>query len=193
MKIIVGLGNPGKIYAETRHNIGFMTVRALARSAGSSFKRSPNLSSLISPVQLKGRSVLLAMPLTFMNLSGGSVKKLLNKYKVSLDDLLVVCDDLDLEFGRLKIRPLGSSGGHNGLESIIDFTGSNKFCRLRIGIGRPEKGQNAADFVLDAFGAQEKRLLKQTLDEACQCCRVWATEGITRSMNIFNKRKPGAC
>jgi len=189
MKLIVGLGNPGDIYRDTRHNIGFSVIKALAKVYKISFKRESGSCSLVGRGKIEDAAVVLAMPLTFMNLSGSAVSALLKKYKVSPEDLLVVCDDLDLEFGRMRIRPLGSSGGQRGLKSIIAALNSQKFCRLRVGIGRPHPASDAADFVLSHFKRNELAEAKEIIERAGDCCQVWATRGVTESMNIFNTRR----
>lgn len=198
MKLIVGLGNPGRIYRESRHNIGFSVIKALSRIYKIPLKKD-NTFSLSGKGKLEGESLVLALPLTFMNLSGIAVSALVKKYKIDLprlareerglENLLVVCDDLDLGFGVIKIRPSGSSGGHQGLGSIIDSLGSQGFSRLRVGIGRPLSAQtDAASFVLSPFAKKEKEKIKELIENACDCCRVWVREGITESMNIFNRR-----
>lgn len=188
MKIIVGLGNPGRDYTDSRHNIGFLTIQALAREYRISFKRDKGTCSLSGRRIVHGEEVLLAMPLTFMNLSGTAAEVLLKKYAVGVSDTLVVCDDLDLELGRLKIRPSGSAGGHRGLQSIIDSLGRQDFCRLRLGIGRPRSGEDAADYVLSAFRRGELARVKEMVERARDCCSMWVDEGITKSMHIFNTR-----
>jgi len=189
MKLIVGLGNPGDIYRDSRHNIGFSVVKALAKTCKISFRRESGSCSLIGKGKVRDEVVVLAMPLTFMNLSGSAVSALLKKYKISLEDLLVICDDLDLEFGRMRIRPLGSSGGQRGLKSIIAALNSQEFCRLRVGIGRPHHAVDAADFVLSRFKRNELAEAKEIIERAGNCCQVWATRGITESMDIFNTRR----
>ena len=133
---------------------------------------------------------MLAMPLVFMNLSRNAVRDLTAKYKIDLDDLLVVCDDLDLELSRMKIRKGGSSGGHRGLDSVISSLGSDSFARLRIGIGRPPKGVDPADYVLSAFTKKENKQIGLTVERAVVCCEAWDNQGITKAMNIFNKKEP---
>lgn len=189
MKLIVGLGNPGTAYQETRHNIGFLVVKELARSQKAEFKRGLFASSLTAKIKLKGASVVLAMPLTFMNLSGIAVKALAKKYKAGPGDLLVVCDDLDLDFGRQKIRPGGSSGGQRGLQSIIGSLDCADFARLRVGIGRPHKGMDAADFVLLPFAKNESVELKCVIEKAAEAAASWAVSGITETMNVYNKKE----
>jgi PTH1 family peptidyl-tRNA hydrolase len=198
MKLIVGLGNPGRIYIDSRHNIGFSLIRTLSRIYKIPLKKDNHTFSLSGKGRIEGQNLILALPLTFMNLSGIAVSALLKKYKIDLpqplareerglENLLVVCDDLDLGVGRMKIKSSGSAGGHRGLESIIDSLGSQEFCRLRIGIGRPlNKNIDAVDYVLSSFTRKEKEEIKEIIEKACDCLRVWVTKGITESMNIFN-------
>jgi PTH1 family peptidyl-tRNA hydrolase len=188
MKLIVGLGNPGDIYRETRHNIGFSVVKALAKVCKIPLKRERGSFSLSGKGKLGSQNVIMAIPLSFMNLSGTAVAALLKKYKIASRDFLVVADDLDLEFGRLKIRPSGSSAGHRGLNSITGCLGTQEFARLRIGIGRPGAHIEASDYVLSQFNRREKAQLKQVIENACDCCRSWARNGITETMNLFNVR-----
>jgi len=207
MKLIVGLGNPGRLYIDSRHNIGFAVVKLLAKIYKISLKKEKGSLALSGKVKISGQNVILAMPLTFMNLSGIAIASLLKKYKIDLPrsslksqvdskegrglgNLLVVCDDLDLEFGRLKLRPSGSSGGQRGLKSIIDSVGSQRFARLRIGIGRPSASEDtgASEYVLSAFNRKEKDRVRQIIEKAGECCQAWVREGVTETMNIFNAR-----
>lgn len=188
MKLIVGLGNPGKAYTDSRHNIGFSAVKALARSYKILLKKERGVFSRCAKAKIENQSVILALPLTFMNLSGPAIGALLKKYRVDLDNLLVVCDDLDLGFGRLKMKHCGSSGGHRGLQSIIDFLNCSKFSRLRIGIGRPYPNNiEASRYVLSPFTKKEKEQIRTIIKEATNCCRTWILEGTTKTMNIFNQ------
>ncbi len=206
VKLIVGLGNPGNIYANTRHNIGFISIDALAKEYNFFLKKDRLTFSLNAKGDLGGCNVVLAMPQSFMNLSGIAVRNLVKKYKISSDNLLVICDDLDLEFGRIKIRPFGSSGGHQGLKSIIDLLGTNEFARLRVGIGRPlqqlapkndEKAdcrgskssgdQNIVRYVLAPFSKKER--LEEVISKVSDCCKVWVAKDVTEAMNAFNSRK----
>lgn len=189
MKLIVGLGNPGRLYIDSRHNIGFQVVRSLARSQGILLKKDMPAFSLAGQGRVEGQAVTLALPFTFMNLSGAAVAALLRKYKIDLNNLLVVCDDLDLQFGRIRIRALGASGGHRGLRSIIDSIKREDFCRLRLGIGRPRRNTEASEYVLARFTKTEKQKLEGIIGRACGCCRMWVSGGITESMNHFNKRE----
>ncbi|HTZ11907.1 MAG TPA: aminoacyl-tRNA hydrolase [Candidatus Margulisiibacteriota bacterium] len=187
MKLIVGLGNPGFIYAGSRHNLGFSAVKALAKRYKASMKKERSQVALSGRCRIEGEDVILAMPLSFMNLSGPVVKALIKRYAVDLKELLVVLDDLDLEFGRIRLRQNGSSGGHKGLASIIASLGSPEFSRLRLGIGRPE-GSAARDYVLTRFNKKEKERLQETMKIACDCCRAWVVCGTEEAMNVFNKK-----
>lgn len=190
MKLIVGLGNPGSAYSGSRHNIGFLVVQSLAKVYKTQLKKERGVSAKTAKAKIGGQLLILAMPLTFMNLSGSAVKALVRKYKVSLEDLLVICDDLDLDFGRIKIRPGGSSAGQRGLESIIDYFKSQEFPRLRIGIGRPKADDiDAATYVLSYFNNSEKKHLKAIIKKASSCARSWLEKGVIESMNIFNQQK----
>ncbi len=190
----MGLGNPGFIYLGSRHNIGFTVLKSLANSLKINFKRDSLVSSLVARDRSIQQEVVLALPQTYMNLSGIAVKALLKKFKVDGKDLLVVCDDLDLELGKIKIRPQGSSGGQRGMESIIEHLGTQDFCRLRIGIGRPKSStsQDTAKYVLSGFLRKEKAALKQIEAEAINCCMSWLENGIVQTMNMFNTMTPRA-
>lgn len=186
MKLIVGLGNPGLFLGQSRHNVGFSVVKALKKSYRPALKKEKGIPALSCKIKIGPHNVVLAMPITFMNLSGYAVAGLIKRYKVDFENLLVVCDDLDLEFGRLKLKPSGSSGGHRGLKSIIDTLNCQSFARLRVGIGRPKQGVNASEYVLSGFTRYEKGQLKEILNRAAQCCSSWVTEGLSQAMNIFN-------
>jgi len=187
-KLIVGLGNPGLIYAGSRHNIGFAVLKSLASSLKINFKRDSQVCAAVARGKLIQSDVVLALPQSYMNLSGIAVMALLKKFKVDLKDFLVVCDDLDLELGKIKIRPQGSSGGQRGLESIIKRLGRKDFCRLRIGIGRPKSPQDAAKYVLAGFLRKEKTALAQIKEDAVNCCMSWVENGVAQTMNKFNKK-----
>ena len=189
MKLIVGLGNPGRIYIDSRHNIGFSVIKSLSESYGILIRKDKPAFSSSGKGKIEGQNIILGAPLTFMNLSGIAVSALIRKYKIELDNLLVICDDLDLEFGRIKIRPSGSSGGHNGLKSIIGSLKTQDFSRLRLGIGRPRKDIDSSRYVLSPFAKEERHKIKEAIKEAADCCQVWVTKGTTESMNIFNRRK----
>jgi len=188
MRLIVGLGNPGKVYSQTRHNIGSSIVKAIAKEYKVSLKKGIFSSCLNARLRILDQDVILAVPLVFMNLSGDAVRSLVKKHRVALENLLVVFDDLDLELGRLKVKPDGSSGGHNGLKSIISSLGSQNFCRLRIGIGRPQDQRaDIARYVLSPFSKKEKNIVEQVTEISCQVVEFWVSQGISKTMNIFNQ------
>ncbi len=186
-KLIVGLGNPGKKYECTRHNIGFLVAERLVDRLGGSFKKKNSYAQLAEIKRDEG-SLIIVRPTTFMNLSGQGVKELVGRYDVFLaKELLVILDDADLEFGRLRFREKGSSGGHQGLESIIEMLGTTTFHRLRIGVGRPrEKSAELKDYVLDPFSKEEKKELSSILDRASEACFLWLEKGSQAVMNQYN-------
>ena len=188
MKLIVGLGNPGDNYKDSRHNVGFRLVKALAKDQSVVLKRDWGTHALSARIKVNGQITLLAAPLTYMNLSGKAVKALVKKYKIAPIDLLIVVDDLDLDLGRQKIRPGGSSGGHKGLESVAESLGKRDFARLRIGIGRPHRGIDSAEYVLTPFLKKEKEIIAGMIVDAVECCRFWVTDGIDKTMEKFNRK-----
>jgi PTH1 family peptidyl-tRNA hydrolase len=185
VKLIVGLGNPGNVYKNTRHNVGFRVARAIAAAHKVEFKKGLGTFALQAKVRLGDVAVVVALPMTFMNLSGKAVKALLKHHALTTDDLLVVYDDLDLAFGKIRIRPEGSSAGHKGIASIIEALGSNQFARLRLGIGRPAGGADVSEYVLAPFSKEEKREMEEIIERACACCEAWVTEGIKASRETF--------
>jgi PTH1 family peptidyl-tRNA hydrolase len=184
VKVVVGLGNPGRQYAETRHNIGWMVIDRLAERARWSDRPSRGSAAAIVSGRYHGLDLALIKPHTFMNLSGSAVRKSLVRFRAPLEDLLVVVDDFALPFGRLRIREAGSSGGHNGLESIIDELHSDRFARLRVGIGEP--GGTAIDHVLSRFSAEERRSLDEILDAAADAVEDWARLGTNKAATRWN-------
>lgn len=184
MKLVVGLGNPGGQYAETRHNIGWMALDRIADRAGRSGRGRQRDASEVLELRWSAMDLVLAKPLTYMNDSGIAVRKLLVRHHVPLSDLLVVADDFALPFGKLRFREAGSHGGHNGLRSIIDELGSENFARLRVGIGEP--GRGAIDHVLSRFGPEERACLPVLLDACAEAVEAWAREGTSRAANRFN-------
>ena len=182
----MGLGNPGLSYSGNRHNVGFMAVNFLASSLKINFKPDGSVKSLVGRSGLGLQGLVLALPQTYMNLSGLAIAGLMKKFKITAANLLVVCDDLDLATGRLRIRPGGSSGGHRGLASIIEALGKKDFCRLRIGIGRPAGQEDPAEYVLKNFTRQEKIFFKSIIQSAAECCLCWAEKGLPQAMNAFN-------
>ena len=184
MKLVVGLGNPGSKYEGTRHNIGFEVIDRLAEG-GSGARFTRKFDALVAEAEIDFRRVLLLKPETFMNLSGRSVAQAVRFYKLELADLLVVCDDLSLPLGKLRIRGGGSDGGQKGLRDITAHLGSDTFARLRIGIG--ERGPiDAADFVLSRFRSAERPVIDDALILASQAVAVWASQGLAAAMNRFN-------
>jgi PTH1 family peptidyl-tRNA hydrolase len=184
--LIVGLGNIGSEYAETRHNIGFKVLDALAVASNTVF--TTGRYGDIAEVRFKGRTFVLLKPSTFMNLSGKAVRYWLDKEKIEPADMLVVLDDLALPVGALRIRANGSDGGHNGLRSIDACIGTNKYPRLRCGIGNDFPQGFQADFVLGEWSAEEKKLLTVQIDTAVEAIRSFGTQGVERTMNTFNKK-----
>lgn len=178
---IFGLGNPTERYAATRHNVGFMVVDALARKLHARFRHSPG--RFIARRELAGTSLALVKPLLYMNESGVTVKEQLGSEP---DEFLVVCDDMALPFGRLRLRPGGSDGGHNGLGSIIYHLGRSDFPRLRIGIDSPPRAAEWADWVLEPFPPEQQQALPELLDRATDACIKVVTAGLARAMNHVN-------
>jgi peptidyl-tRNA hydrolase, PTH1 family len=183
VKIIVGLGNPGRQYAATRHNVGWMVVDRLADRAGWGNGRERDASRVVWG-RYRDLDLALVKPLTFMNESGLAVRKVLAREHAPLDDLLVVCDDFALPFGRLRLRAAGSAGGHNGLRSIIGELGGQGFARLRVGIGEPDGG--AIDHVLSRFAAHERTELPAVIDAAADAAETWARDGAARAASAWN-------
>jgi len=190
--LIVGLGNPGREYANTRHNIGFMAVERLAERWRASWKAEKKFQSRMARADQDARRCLLCKPQTYMNLSGEAVGAVMNFYRLTPDRLLVVVDDADLPFGEIRMRADGSSGGHHGLESIEAHLGTRQYPRLRIGIGREALacGQNAAreisGYVLGAFRSGDTELLDKVLTRARDQIECWLDEGIAKAMNRYN-------
>jgi len=183
--LIVGLGNPGARYENTRHNVGYKTVERLAELNGFSFDKTEHKALTASGV-IAGTRVLLAKPLTFMNLSGESIQPLMHFYKIPVENLLIACDDLDIPFGTLRIRKTGSSGGQNGMKSIIERIGTQNVNRIRIGIGRPPGKMNPADYVLSVFKGDDVITALELVDRAAKAAELWIKTGIDSAMNTFN-------
>ncbi len=183
--VIVGLGNPGPHYARSRHNLGWLVADRLAQMYGLTFDKLQHKARLASGT-VDGRRVILARPLTYMNLSGQAVGPLLRFYKAPLDHLLVVYDELDIPYGTLRLRPEGGAGGHGGMKSIIASVGSQDFARLRVGVGRPPAGWDAAAHVLAPWTKAEETELPSLVDRAAQTADTWLREGILTAMNRFN-------
>lgn len=188
LTVIVGLGNPGRMYRLTRHNAGFLAVMRLAEQNRIGLD-SRKFKAVIGQGRLAGQKVLLALPETFMNLSGEAVAPLLGYFKVEPEDLIVVHDDVDLLWGRLKVKQGGGTGGHRGLSSLIGQIGSDRFNRIRIGVGRPEETDfETSDWVLSRFTQEEQENLPQVLDRAALAANSLLTEGLLATMNRFNAK-----
>ncbi len=183
--LIVGLGNPGREYRETRHNVGFMLVDRLCAGMGTKIGKVQS-KALMGTGQYAGHKVILAKPQTYMNLSGQAVSGLMRFYKVPVTNFLVAYDDLDLPLGTLRIRPAGGSAGQKGIGSIIEQLGTGDFARMRIGIGRPPGQMDAAAYVLQKFTTQEQEILDLTLDRAVKAAQVFVERGLETAMNLFN-------
>ncbi|MDD3587008.1 MAG: aminoacyl-tRNA hydrolase [Thermoguttaceae bacterium] len=184
-RIVVGLGNPGPQYKGTRHNVGFMVLAELAKRHAQG-KARDKFQAQIYESKCAGQNTLLLCPTTYMNLSGQSVAAAASFYKLEPEHILVVCDDLDLPVGRLRLREKGSSGGQKGLKSITERLGTDSFARLRVGIGRPDPGMDAADYVLSTFRPDEKKTMADSLVNAVEAVECWLAEGMTTAMNRFN-------
>jgi PTH1 family peptidyl-tRNA hydrolase len=183
LKAIIGLGNPGSKYDRTRHNVGFAVVDELARRWKAELKSSVRRHARLATV--KDKDVLLAQPHTFMNLSGNSVAGIMAFYKVQPADVLIVVDEVQLPLGKLRLRPSGSAGGHNGLKSVIGMIGS-EFPRLRIGIGRGDQEWDLSDHVLSKFSAEEQPVVERAIGRAVDAVEVFVTDGVMAAMNRFN-------
>jgi PTH1 family peptidyl-tRNA hydrolase len=187
MKVIVGLGNPGPEYEHTRHNAGFMVVERLARELGVSGRNEGKFEAIVGEGRLGSEKVLLVQPLTFMNLSGRSLQKVLHFYKLTPDDLIVVYDDIAIDLGTVRVRTSGSAGGHNGLASINSCLGTQAFPRVRVGIGPMPPRYRLTDFVLGKFGASEQELLEQGISAGLEAVQVAVRDGFTAAMQRFNR------
>ncbi|MDZ4658223.1 MAG: aminoacyl-tRNA hydrolase [Bythopirellula sp.] len=187
--LIVGLGNPGKKYEETRHNIGFEVIQALAQRNATAPGRL-KFEGQIQEGLVGTEKILLLMPHTFMNLSGRSVKQTLDFYKMTETDLLVVCDDFHLPLGSLRLRPSGSDGGQKGLADTVRQLGTDQFARLRMGIGPVPEQWDPADFVLGKFGTHERKAVDEQVTRAREAVLIWVEQGILAAMNKFNGGRP---
>ena len=185
MRLVIGLGNPGREYAQTRHNVGFFVVDELARRHGAQGWKK-RFRSELTEVNVAGQKVVLVKPQTYMNLSGHAAREAINWYHLPLDETLIVSDDLDLTFGVLRLRGQGSAGGHNGLASIFEQVGSTKVPRLKVGIGRGPS--TATSHVLSRFSAEQERELKELVGRAADGVETWVRDGIVVAMNDVNRR-----
>ena len=186
-QLIVGLGNPGRTYAGTRHNVGFMVVDRLAHKYRISLD-SRKFESVFGLGEVDGRSVILAKPMAYMNLSGPAVWKLARFFQLESRDLLVIHDDIDIVFGRIKIKQKGGDAGHKGVMSLIEAFGSGTFARVRVGIGRPDTGQDVKTYVLDKFDTEQEASLDKVIIMAQEAVETILLRGMKEGMNRFSRR-----
>lgn len=185
LKWFLGLGNPGRQYEMTRHNIGFMALDRFADKHGIKISQS-KCKGLLGEGMVAGEKVVLLKPQTYMNLSGESMRAFMDFYKASPDDLIVVYDDLDTPYGHIRLRYQGSAGGHNGIKSIIQHLGSQTFNRIRLGISRPAPGRDIADYVLSPFSKEEFQSMPQVLDKTCEAMEYVLEHAFEKTMAKFN-------
>lgn len=188
MHIIIGLGNPTVQYQETRHNVGWQAITRLSDD----YKIPLDLKkhkALCGKGYIEGEKVILAQPLTYMNLSGESVRELLDFYKATPADIIVIYDDISLAVGQLRIRKKGSAGGHNGMKSILAHLGTDEFPRIKIGVGDKPKGWDLADYVLSRFQGEEQESIKQAIKDTSEACKSILTLGLDSAMNYYNRKK----
>jgi PTH1 family peptidyl-tRNA hydrolase len=187
MKIIIGLGNPGRKYERTRHNAGFMAVDEIARDLRFSLSQE-KYHACIGKCRIGDEEALVVKPQTFMNESGRSVGAVLRYTYAKPADLIVVHDDLDVPLGAVRVKTGGGHGGHNGIRSIIEYIGTPDFIRVRVGVGRPAPGRDAADYVLSPFAAEERKAAAEAVETAAAAIKVIVISGLTKAMNEFNKK-----
>lgn len=185
MYLIVGLGNPGKEYEKTRHNMGFMTIDKLSQKMNVELQKE-DFKGIYGKTIFNNEKVILLKPLTYMNLSGESIIEIVNFYKIPLENIIVIYDDIDIEIGKFKIRKKGSSGTHNGMKSVIQNLGSTEFARIRVGIGKPQSNEDLANFVLKKISEDEERLFIETVDRVAEAIITIITDGIDIAMNKYN-------
>ena len=183
--LIIGLGNPGREYIDTRHNIGFMLIDRLCVRLDARGMKLQSKAIVISTTHAE-RKIFLAKPQTYMNLSGQSAQGLLNFYKIPMENMLIAHDDLDIPFGTIRIRPGGGPGGQKGMASTIEQLGTKEFPRLRIGIGRPPGRMNPSDYVLQNFSREEMKILSEIVDRAAEAALTFVIEGLKKAMNKYN-------
>ena len=185
MKLIVGLGNPGREYELTRHNIGFMAIDELSKRWNIPLNEQ-KFKGLFGAGFVNGEKVILLKPLTYMNLSGESIRPLMDYYKIDIEDFIVMYDDLDIPVGKLRLRMKGSAGGHNGIKSTIAHLGTQEFQRVRMGIDRPKNGMKVVDYVLGRFTTDEMPEMKRAIEKSADACEEWLKAPFLQVMNIFN-------
>ena len=186
-KLVVGLGNPGSKYHETRHNVGFMAIDLMAKELGLTFSEEKTFKAEVASTFLNGEKVYFVKPTTFMNLSGLAVRALLAYYNIPMEDFIVIYDDLDMEVGKLRFRQKGSAGGHNGIKNIIAHLNSQDFKRIRVGIDR-HKYMNVADYVLSRFSKVESEAIEQGIENAANAVLDYLDNDFNHAMNYYNQR-----
>lgn len=187
MKFIVGLGNPGKEYHNTRHNLGFMVLDYIADIENFKFNKI-KFKSIIGEININGEKCIFIKPMTFMNRSGQAIREIVDFYKLELDDLLVIYDDIDIPLGNIRIRKEGSAGSHNGMKDILYHLKTDAFARLRIGLGN-QKEMNLRDYVLFPFSKDEIPVIKDSIELASDAVKMFLKEGVDKAMNIYNRKK----
>lgn len=185
VKLIIGLGNPGKPYEHTRHNIGFDVIDELANRWNAPLNQS-KFNGMYASVHHPEGKVILLKPLTYMNLSGESVRPLMDYFDIDVEDIIVIYDDLDLETGKLRLRAKGSAGGHNGIKSLIQHLGTQEFNRIRVGVNRPPAGMKVADYVLSKFSKDDQVVVKEAIDKSCDAVETALKKPFLEVMNQFN-------
>jgi len=187
MKLIVGLGNPGRVYANNRHNIGFICINHFARTHSIKFDRKQGRAR-IGMGKIAGNEVVLAKPQTYVNLSGKSVSQLVQRFNISLDDLIIIHDDLDLPLGKIRLSYGSSSGGHKGIDSLINYLGNQDFTRIRIGVGRPAEASEdeIIAYVLSDFTPEQRQAIAKVIPKVTEAILCLLTEGLTPAMNKYN-------
>lgn len=185
MKLIVGLGNPGSQFDRTRHNIGFEVIDELAKRYQTSLNQT-KFKGLYTVINNLGDKFILLKPLTYMNLSGESIRPIMDYYDISVDDLVVIFDDLDLPVGKIRLRQKGSAGGHNGIKSTIAHLGTQNFNRIRIGIDRPDQGISVPDYVLGKFNKEEWEEMQMMIRKSADACEEWLKKTFLEVMNLYN-------
>lgn len=185
MHIIVGLGNPGKEYDKTRHNTGFMTVDKISKKFGIEIKKE-KCKALIGTGEINGEKIILVKPQTYMNLSGEAVRGIMDFYKESLENLIIIFDDIDLDIGSIRIKERGSAGTHNGVKSVVQMLGTEEFKRVKVGIGKPKVKMDLADYVLGKYSDEEFKTIDDSTDKACDAAIMLASNEMAKAMNKYN-------
>lgn len=186
MKLIAGLGNPGRKYVNTRHNIGFRVTDKLVYKYNARFKKKLFKKAREANLEISGERILILQPTTYVNLSGSCIRHFYKRLRLNLKDLLIICDDINLPIGKIRIRPSGSAGGHNGLASIINWLGTEEFPRLRIGTRAEEPVEDFSEYVLSEFSKDQDKIIEHVVDKAVLACESWIKDGIEVAMNKFN-------